>query len=111
MITGDQGPVQQALGFVLIGRDHRGRGFDAFAQGIAVGIEHGLHVLTARHADQAGVKIGRHTGGQAAAQHEPGGAIEILLHRLLQPVDLGLQRHVVLAQRCYHLRLVRGFDL
>ena len=44
MGLGDEGAVEQALGFGLVGRHGRGTGFEAVEQGVAVDMEERLYV-------------------------------------------------------------------
>jgi hypothetical protein len=82
--AGEQHAAQQTPGLLLVRRDHSGPRLDSLTQRVGAGVEQRLDFLLPRHRDQLAIKRGRHTGRQAAADHQPGcpldGAADGALH-------------------------------
>ena len=82
MSLGDEGAVKKALGFGLIGGYGGRTGVETVQQSVTVRIEESFYFSFLGEEDEAGVEVGRHPGRQAAAEHEPFGALEIFSNRL-----------------------------
>src|ERR1035438_169270 len=73
MRAGEQDGIEQPFRFLLIGGDDRGAGLDAARKSFAVGIEQRFDTFLFGAGDELRVEIRGDAGGQAAAEHQPGG--------------------------------------
>src|SRR4051812_21696252 len=90
MRTGDQSPVQQPFGFLLIGTYHRRHTLKAMQQCVAIRVEQSFHLLFVGELQQFFVVVRGHPGWYAPADYEPGSFTQLLLHCLRNLVKLTL---------------------